>query len=214
MDSGYRLPSISDVKHAICQVAPLGCVRLFQERAWAGQLLGLFPPSPAIVSSLNMNHAGVIPKGCKTEKCRLITNLSFAMKCQWWHHPRNLYTFIHLSWLCCSDSEPTGTWIFASQGGHRICLSTGTSSSRWLAPSSYTMWWTVFVDPMLPFSLCSAPKISNAIADRVLQQRGVVQILYYLDDYIIISPPESSVCQRNLTTILHAAGSLINTICN
>lgn len=136
----------------------------FKKELELGQLLGLFPPSSAIVSSLNMNCVGVIPKGCKTEKCRLITNLPFTMKCQWWHHPRNLYTFIkstlectlafvHLSWLCRSDENQLGRGSLLAK--------VDIESAYQLVPvhpddwpiSSYTMWWTVFfVDPMLPFS--------------------------------------------------------------
>ena len=83
---GFHLSVMSNMPSA--RLYPWVVSDYFKKELKLGQLLGLFPPSSAIVSSLNMNHAGVIPKGCKPEKCRLITNLSFAMKCQWWHHPK------------------------------------------------------------------------------------------------------------------------------
>ena len=49
----------------------------------------------------------------------------------------------------------------------------------------------MFVDPMLPFGLRSAPKIFNAVADAlhwVLQQAGVRYLFHYLDDYIARFP--------------------------
>ena len=46
-----------------------------------------------------------------------------------------------------------------------------------------------YVDKVLPFGLCSAPKIFSAIADAaqwILVQRGVTHILHYLDDFIVV----------------------------
>ena len=54
----------------------------------------------------------------------------------------------------------------------------------------------VFIDPMFPFGLRSAPKIFNAVADALnwlLHQRGIPHVLHYLDDFIIISPPHSGI---------------------
>ena len=54
-----------------------------------------------------------------------------------------------------------------------------------------------YVDPMLPFGLRSAPKIFNAVADALnwhLHQAGIPLIRHYLDDYIIITPPDTSMC--------------------
>ena len=48
---------------------------------------------------------------------------------------------------------------------------------------------------MLPFGLCSAPKIFNAMADALnwcLNQAGIRHITHYLDDFIFITPPGSS----------------------
>ena len=79
-------------------------------------------------------------------------------------------------------------------------------------PLQAVMWQNqIYVGPMLPFGLRSAPKIFNAVADAFqwhLQNQGIEQILHYLDDYITIGPPGSTTCQRNLTTLLESASTL------
>ena len=47
---------------------------------------------------------------------------------------------------------------------------------------------------MLPFGLRSAPKIFNAVADALnwcLQRAGICFLQHYLDDFIIVAPPNS-----------------------
>ena len=55
-----------------------------------------------------------------------------------------------------------------------------------------------YIDPMLPFGLRSAPKIFNAIADALhwnLVQSGVMWLFHYLDNYIMVAPSQSHLCQ-------------------
>ena len=69
----------------------------------------------------------------------------------------------------------------------------------------------IFVDPMLPFGLRSAPKIFNAVADAlhwILHSQGIKHLLHYLDDFIMIVPPGSPRCQRNLDTLLRVCTEL------
>jgi hypothetical protein len=69
----------------------------------------------------------------------------------------------------------------------------------------------IFVDPMLPFGLRSAPKIFNAVADTLhwhLQQGGIRYLYHYLDDFIIVAPPQSSQCQQDLTLLQRECGRL------
>ena len=57
---------------------------------------------------------------------------------------------------------------------------------------------------MLPFGLRSAPKIFNAVADTLhwhLAQGGIRYLYHYLDDFIIVAPPQSSHCQQDLTLL-------------
>ena len=58
-----------------------------------------------------------------------------------------------------------------------------------------------YIDTRLPFGLRSAPKIFNTLADAlewVLSQRGIESVLHYLDDFLILGPPESVRCQQAL----------------
>ena len=69
----------------------------------------------------------------------------------------------------------------------------------------------VFIDPMLPFGLRSAPKIFNAVVDALnwlLHQRGIPHVLHYLDDFIIISPPHSPQGQESLSRLRQLCGEL------
>ena len=62
----------------------------------------------------------------------------------------------------------------------------------------------VFVDIMLPFVLCSVPKIFNAVADALcwhLEQCGIEHVLHYLDDYVVIGASNSSECQISLSIL-------------
>ena len=62
----------------------------------------------------------------------------------------------------------------------------------------------IYIDAMLPFGLRSAPKIFNALADALnwhLHQSGVEVARHYLDDFIVIGPPNSSQCQDALTIL-------------
>ena len=74
---------------------------------------------------------------------------------------------------------------------------------RWLLG----MLWDdqLFVDSVLPFGLRSAPKIFTAVASMlayVIRKRDVCWLDHYLDDYVLVGPPRSPVCQRSLGTAL------------
>ena len=57
---------------------------------------------------------------------------------------------------------------------------------------------------MLPFGLRSAPKIFTAVADAlkwIVLQRGITAADHYLDDFVTMGPPNSTVCRQNLELI-------------
>ena len=57
------------------------------------------------------------------------------------------------------------------------------------------------MDAMLPFGLCSAPKIFTAVADGlewILRQQGIRHIDHYLDDYVTFGPAGSPECAKAL----------------
>ena len=73
----------------------------------------------------------------------------------------------------------------------------------------------VYMDRSLPFSLRSEPKIFTAMADTMtwaLFSRGIRFVLYYLDDFLLIGPPESrevSQVKEIATTIFGELGAPI-----
>jgi len=57
----------------------------------------------------------------------------------------------------------------------------------------------LYVDSVLPFGLRSAPKVFTAVADAlqwIFESKGVTHIMHYLDDFILLGPPASSVCKQ------------------
>ena len=69
----------------------------------------------------------------------------------------------------------------------------------------------MYLDSALPFSLRSAPKVFNAVADGlewVIQSRGVRFVAHYLDDFVVIGKPQSDECDVALSTALSACDNL------
>ena len=69
----------------------------------------------------------------------------------------------------------------------------------------------VFVDTALPFGLRSAPKIFSALSDALawtLQSKGVTHQLHYLDDFLLMGPPDSSTCAQALKATLDTCQEL------
>ena len=64
---------------------------------------------------------------------------------------------------------------------------------------------------MLPFGLRSAPKIFTAVADALewcIHQRGVDGIFHYLDDFLVMGPPDSDTCKCSLDLLISECHSL------
>ena len=69
----------------------------------------------------------------------------------------------------------------------------------------------MYVDTALPFSLRSAPQIFSALADAlawILHSKGVTYQLHYLDDFLLVGPPNSSECAQSLQLTLPACQKL------
>ena len=69
----------------------------------------------------------------------------------------------------------------------------------------------LYVDTALPFGLRSAPKVFTAVADGLewrLRLEGVQQVFHYLDDFLIVTPPESPQCERELQKLLQVFNRL------
>ena len=69
----------------------------------------------------------------------------------------------------------------------------------------------IYIDHCIPFGLRSAPKLFNILADllaRIAQNAGVSYLIHYLDDYLTMGPPSSTVCQNNVNVFLSLCAEL------
>ena len=136
---------------------------------------------------LHFNRFGVIPKGHNMGKWRMITDLSFP-------HGRSVNdgidsTLSSLSYIAVDDIAVVVTHL----GPGTLLAKVDIESAYRLIPVHpqdrplLAVRWNgqIFIDQMLPFGLCSATKIFNALADALswhLQQAGIPHLFHYLDD--------------------------------
>ena len=63
-----------------------------------------------------------------------------------------------------------------------------------------------YIDTYLPFGLRSAPFLFNRLADSIhwiLQNNYDIRyLLHYLDDFLTAGPPDSNICQHNLSQMM------------
>ena len=171
-----------------------------------GRMLGPFPLSfPA--SELHFNPCGVVPKGHNTGKWRLITNLSYP-------DGGSVNDGIDTEWssLAYTTVDRVAETAVGLGRGALLAKVDIESAYRLIPvhpcdrPLQAVCWQgQVYVDPMLPFGLRSAPKIFTAVADALhwfLLRRGIEHVQHYLDDFIIVSFPDSPQCRDELETLL------------
>ena len=176
-----------------------------QKELALGRMLGPFNDTSHL-PPLQINRFGVIPKGHTGDKWRLITDLSFP-------HGHSVNDGIDTA--ICSLSYSTVDEVanlVAAVGQGALLAKVDIESAYRLIPVHpddrplLAMQWDgqVFIDPMLPFGLRSAPKIFNAVADALcwhLHRSRIPIIRHYLDDFIIVAPPGSSQCSSSLTIL-------------
>ena len=172
------------------------------EEREAGRILGPF--RQGVIPDLHVNRFGVIPKGRASGKWRLITDLSF---------PENASVNDGISPDLCTLAYTSVERVARaahSLGPGALLAKADVKSAYRLVPVHpedrhlLGMEWkgVYYVDTMLPFGLRSAPKIFTAVADALewcVRQRGVVGIDHYLDDFVIVAPPESAACKTYIT---------------
>ena len=152
----------------------------------------------------------VIPKGHNTGKWRLITDLSY---------PPGQSVNDGIDPELCSLSYITVERVAARYGRGTQLAKIDIESAYRLIPVHpqdrplQAMAWNgdLYIDPMLPFGLRSAPKIFNAVADALewyLHQNGIRYVFHYLDDFIVIGPPQSPVCAQAMATLDQACATL------
>ena len=164
-----------------------------------GQILGPF--SPGAIPGLHVNRMGVIPKGHSPGKWRLIIDLSFPER-------GNMNSGINAA-LCSLQytSVENISLALRSLGRGALIVKLDVKAAYRLIPVHpedrplLGIEWrgAQYVDAMLPFGLCSAPKIFTAVADGlewILRQRGIRHIDHYLDDYVTFGPAGSPECAK------------------
>ena len=123
-------------------------------------MLGPFPPILTQLPPLHINRFGVIPKGHNTGKWRLITDLSYPPE-------YNVNDGIYSAF--CSLSDATVEQVAAVAAPGALLAKIDIESAYRLVPVHpldrplQAVEWggMLYVDPMLPFGLGSAPKIVN-----------------------------------------------------
>ena len=171
-------------------------------------MLGPFPDTHGLPNL----HVNRFAKG-QTGKWRLITDLSF---------PHGLSVNDGIEPEYCSMSyvmvDEVATLV-SELGEGALLAKVDIQSAYRLIPVHpqnrplLTMRWEghLYIDPMLPFGLRSAPKVFNAVADALdwhLNQMGIPLLRHYLDDFIIIAPPHSTECQQSLDILDKVCESL------
>lgn len=71
-----------------------------------------------------------------------------------------------------------------------------------------------YINTTLPFCLCSAPKLFNAIADAlewIMRKRGVGLVAHYLGEFIFISRADSAICNKNMAVALETCEEVVQT---
>ena len=174
-----------------------------------GRMLGPFHSLQGL-PPLHINRFGVIPKGHNTGKWRLITDLSFP-------HGKSVNDGIDralssLSYITVDDIAA----VIAQLGTGTLLAKVDIESAYRLIPVHpqdrplQAVQWDgkVFIDPMLPFGLRSAPKIFNAVADALSWQSGIPLVFHYLDDFVILGPPHSPQCAHSLAILDEVCSTL------
>ena len=175
-----------------------------QEEIAKGNFLG--PYTQANAPSIHINRIGAIQKKHQPGKWRVITDLSFPQT-------KSVNDAISIS-LCsltyitvdrvARDAIALGQGSLLAKidikAAYRL-VPIWPADRRWLGVK-----WRehIYIDTKLPFGLRSAPKIFTALADALewcVAKEGVEHIYHYLDDFIVVGPPDSEACLCYLETL-------------
>ena len=176
----------------------------------AGRLLG--PLDPALFPEVHTSRFGVIPKS-DSGSWRLIVDLSA---------PEGASVNDGISREVCSLSYMTvddAARVIEASGWGAYLAKVDIKNAYWIIPvhpedrALLGMQWegALYVDAALPFGLRSAPKIFTSVADALewmLIERGVRHVFHYLDDFLIVAPPQPEECQRDLRKLLQLFSKL------
>lgn len=160
----------------------------------AGRLLGPLPSQSA--PRVHISPMGLVPKPHQPDRFRLIVDLS---------HPsgRSVNDGINRELCSLRYSSVDDAVSIVRELGKRTMLAKLDLKDAYrivpVHPDDYSLLgiqWDgqTFVDRALPFGLCSAPKIFNAVADVitwVFHQLGIAHQLHYLDDFLFLGAPDT-----------------------
>ena len=163
-------------------------------------------------SGIHTSPFGVIPKKHKSNKWRLILDLS---------SPQGFSVNDGISKESSSISYTTTDYVVEAilkSGKGTLMAKLDTKQAYRNIPVYPTdrpllgMSWDgkVYVDKTLPFGLRSAPVIFSAVADAlgwIMSKNGVTILFNYLDDFLTLGKPGSNECQLNLTSMLATCNS-------
>ena len=180
----------------------------------AGYMIGPFRPQDC--SGVTVSQMAVIPK--KTPgKWRVIVNLSAPAG-------RSVNDNLHRHLTHVSYSSPSdAALLLHSLGPGSLMAKIDLRDAYRMVPIHPAdrpflgLSWqgSTYVDLQLPFGLASAPAIFNALAEPlewVLRAHGVRFMIHYLDNFLLLGPPNSDEWQQALHTTLttcHELGVLV-----
>lgn len=215
---GFRIGFSYDTHKCISSTANLLSARQHPEvvrdyllhECSQGRVIG--PLDNSLSSFLQINRFGVIPKK-NSDRWRLILDLSA---------PEGKSVNDGIDHDLCSLSYVSidnAAEAIVSKGRGAYLAKIDIQSAYRIVPVHpddrplLGMSWegSLYFDAVLPFGLCSAPKIFTAIADAlqwIVQHAGVPTVLHYLDDFLIISTPNPAQCHHELQQLLSIFSSL------
>ena len=149
----------------------------------------------------------MIPKGHNTGRWRLITDLSYPPG-----ESVNDGIEAELCSLVYTSIDQVARVAAGYEQGALLAKVDIEAAYRRLIPVhpadrllQATSWeGKLYINPMLPFGLRSAPKLFNAVADALewyLEQQGICHIYHYFDDFIVVGAPDSPECAKALTIL-------------
>ena len=181
------------------------------EEVRANRILG---PLPAHLAALcHTSPIGLIPKPHQPGRWRLIVDLSSP-------HGNSIndsipVTYCHMHYASVLDAAELirvsgpGT-LMAKVDLHHAYRNLPVHADD--HPLLAIKWGpNTYIDTALPFGLRSAPKIFSAFADAlawILQTHGITQQLHYLDDFLLLGPPQSTACADALQIMLQVCNDL------
>ena len=177
----------------------------------AGNLAGPFSPEelPGVV----YNRFGVIRKANKPGKWRLIVDLSYPEG----HSINDGISASDASMIYSSIDDAARLILDAGKGA--LLAKIDIASAFRIIPVHPSerhflgMFWQgrAYIDKQLPFGLRSAPVLFNGYVDAlewILREHGVSRLIHYLDDFLVVSSPDSSQCSAFLSTVLQVWDTL------